>query len=57
MPQSIEWILAAPFGLLGVLVWVAVAAAPVVFVIGLVKALRARKKEKERGEEDAARQY
>lgn len=57
MPQSIEWILAAPFGLLGVLVWVAVAAAPVVFVIGLVKALRARKKERKRGEEDAARQY
>lgn len=57
MPQSISWLLAAPFGLLGILFWAAAAAAPVLFVIGLVKAIRARKREKERGEEDAARKY
>lgn len=57
MQPSIEMILAAPFGLLGLLFWAAAAAAPVLFVVGLVKALRARKREKERGEEDAARKY
>ncbi len=57
MPQSISYLLAAPFGLFGILLWAAMAAAPVLFVVGLVKAVRARKKELERGEEDAARKY
>lgn len=57
MQQSISWLLAAPLGLWGIVFWALAAAAPVLFVIGLVKALRARKKEIERGEEDAARKY
>ncbi len=57
MQQSISWLLAAPFGLLGIVFWALAAATPVLFVIGLAKALRARKKELERGEQDAARKY
>ena len=60
MQQSTElfgWVLMAPFGLWGILIWAAAALAPVILVIGLVKAIRARKKELERGEEDAARKY
>ena len=60
MQQSIElfgWVLMVPFGLWGILIWAAAALAPVILIVGLVKAIRARKKELERGEEDAARKY
>lgn len=61
MLQSISEFLAAvvaiPFSLMGLVMLVCVIVGPVLFVVGLVKAIRARKKEIEGGEADAARKY